>query len=52
MHLQNYRKIVAWWNNGHFLVTSVIRISFDIYGDRHVLWQFAIQFKFYCLGHL
>jgi len=26
------------------LVTSVIRISFERYGARHVLWQFAIQF--------
>jgi len=34
------------------LVTSVIRISFEIYGARHVLGQFAIQFQFYCLGHL
>jgi len=34
------------------LVTSVIRISFEIYGSRNVLGQFAIQFQFYCLGHL
>ena len=36
MDLQNYRTIVAWWNNGYFLVTQVIRISFEIYGARHL----------------
>ena len=45
MDLQNYRTIVAWWNNGYFLVTSVIRILFEIYGARHVLGQFTIQFS-------
>ena len=44
--------IVEWWNNRYFLVTSVINISFEIYGTRHVLRQFAIQFQFCCLGHL
>ena len=52
MDLQNYRRIVARWNNGYFLFTTVFRISFEIYGARHVLGQFAIQFQFYCLGHL
>ena len=44
--------IVEWWNNRYFLVTSVINISLEIYGTRHVLRQFAIQFQFCCLGHL
>jgi len=34
------------------LVISVIRILFEIYGARHALGQFTIQFQFYCLGHL
>jgi len=33
------------------LVTSVIRISSEMYGARNVLGQFSILFKFYCLEH-
>jgi len=33
-------------------VTPVFHISFEIYGTRHVLWQFAIQFQLCCLGQL